>query len=317
MTRSRAALLGLLSFAIAAADFAQPAPSGRAPRLAITVDDLLVNGADPGLTELRRINERVIAALRDAKAPTVAFVNEEKLYKEGEVDERIALLDSWLAAGFELGNHTFSHPDLNRVGPAAYEEDFLRGETVTRSLLGKRGATLRLYRHTFLRTGKNAEEKAAFDAFLAAHGYTAVPVTVENDDWWFNQKYLKAREAGDAALAQRISDAYLVHWTTMFDWYEALSKQVFGRNIDHVVLMHDNALNAERLPEVLALMRARGYVFGSVDEVMRDPAYAHADTYTGPWGKSWLQRWALGEGIDTLGKEPDPPDWFVKLYPEE
>ena len=284
-------------------------------RLAITVDDLPINGPDTGLAELRQINARILAALLEAKVPAVGFVNEEKLYRDGEVAGRIALLDAWLAAGLELGNHTYSHPDLNKVGVAAYEEEVVRGETVLRLLCEKHKAKLRLFRHTFLRTGRSREEKAAFESFLVARGYQVAPVTLENDDWYFNSKYVTARELGDTAMMRRIGDAYLAHWTTMFEWYEALSQQLLSRPMDHVILMHQNAINAERLPEVLSLMRARGYSFASLDEVLKDPAYAHADNYIGGWGKSWLQRWAFTEGIDTLGKEPDPPGWVMKLYP--
>jgi peptidoglycan-N-acetylglucosamine deacetylase len=83
--------------------------------------------------------------------------------------------------------------------------------------------------------------------------------------------------------------------------------------MDHVILLHENAINAERLPEVLALMRRRGYEFATIEQVLKDPAYTHADRYIGGWGKSWLQRWGFTDGIDTLGKEPDPPDWLMKL----
>lgn len=310
----RRVLVGVLLWAAAWPALGQQPGAGRT--LAITIDDLPINGPDTGLVELRTINDRILAALRDAGVPAVGFVNEAKLYHEGEVDGRIALLEAWLAAGLELGNHTWSHPDFNKVGLAAYAEEIVRGESVTRLLLEKRQKKLRLFRHTFLRTGKTLEDKAGLEAYLTGRGYTAVPVTIENDDWWFNSKYVKARAAGDRALMKKIGDAYIAHWTTMFEWYEALSRQVLKRPIDHVVLMHENALNAERLPEVFALMKARGYGFATVDAVLRDPAYGHADTYAGPWGKSWLQRWALADGIDTLGKEPDPPEWFVKLYPE-
>ena len=128
---------------------------------------------------------------------------------------------------------------------------------------------------------------------------------------------MKARELGDRAMMKQIGDAYLAHWTTMFEWYEALSLRLLKRPLDHVILMHQNAINAERLPEVLSLMRARGYRFATLDEVLKDPAYAHADSYVGKWGKSWLQRWAFTEGLLTLGQEPDPPDWVMKLYPED
>jgi peptidoglycan-N-acetylglucosamine deacetylase len=304
----RAALVAslLLLGCIAAAD--------EAP-IAITVDDLPINGPDTGLEELRRINHALVAALRDAGVPAVGFVNEEKLYRSGEVDGRIALLEEWLAAGLELGNHTYGHPDFNKIGLAAYQEEVVRGETVTRRLARQHGRELRLFRHTFLRTGATAEDKAGLEAYLKARGYVVAPVTVENDDWYFNARYVKARADGDAALAARIGEAYLAHWGVMFDWYDALAQQTFGRRVHHVALLHQNALNADYLPRVLALMRARGLRFASIDEVLKDPAYAHEDRYVGGWGKSWLQRWAWSEGTDTLGKEPDPPDWVMKLRP--
>jgi len=316
MIRNIRLALGLVLLAgLAKPAAAQPAPVSPGKLLAITVDDLPINGPDTGLGELREINARILAALSEAKVPAVGFVNEEKLYREGQVDGRIALLDAWLAVGLELGNHTYSHPDFNAVGLAAYEEEVVRGETVLRILCEKHNTHLRLFRHTFLRTGNSREEKLAFESFLAGRGYTIAPVTLENDDWYFNSKYVQARERGDGAMMKKIGDAYLAHWTTMFEWYEALSLRLLKRPMDHVILMHQNAINAERLPEVLALMRARGYAFRNLGEVMKDPAYARADQYVGKWGKSWLQRWALSEGIDTLGKEPDPPDWVMKLYP--
>lgn len=292
-----------------------PPAAADGPLVAITVDDLPINGPDEGLGELRRINHAVVGALVAAGVPAVGFVNEEKLYRAGEIDGRIGLLDEWLAAGLELGNHTFSHPDLNKIGLAAYEEEIVRGETVTRLLSRKHGRELRLFRHTFLRTGKTAEDKAGLDAFLKARGYRMAPVTVENDDWYFNARYAKARAAGDPELQRRIGEAYLAHWTVMLDWYDALARRLFGRPVHHVALLHQNALNADYLPRVLALMKDRGLRFASVDEALQDPAYAREDRYVGGWGKSWLQRWAWADGHDTLGQEPDPPDWVTALKP--
>src|SRR3712207_7679787 len=62
-------------------------------------------------------------------------------------------------AGGELGNHTFSHVSLRRAPLAAYEDDVVRGETVTRMLLEERGMRLRYFRHPFLWTGETPEYK--------------------------------------------------------------------------------------------------------------------------------------------------------------
>ncbi len=57
--------------------------------------------------------------------PVVGFVNEGKLFLEGETpadaEARIAVLKTWVDAGFELGNHTYSHRSLNRTPLEEFE----------------------------------------------------------------------------------------------------------------------------------------------------------------------------------------------------
>lgn len=278
-----------------------------AARLAVTVDDLPLNGPDEDIAGVEAINRAVVSAL--AGVPAVGFVNEGKLEREGERDRRIAVLRGWVDAGLELGNHTRTHPDLNKVGPEAYIADLLLGEPVTRMLLGDR--PLRWFRHCFLRTGKTAADKATFEAWLSGHGYRVAPVTLENDDWAFNRAYVAAVRAKDPATATKVAEAYLAHYRAILDFYEPMGRELFGRDIDQVLLLHDNRLNADHLPAVLELFRSRGYTFAPLEQVLADPAYAHADTYVGGWGKSWIQRWWVSEGRPSrFAEEPSPPDWI-------
>lgn len=74
---------------------------------------------------------------------------------KGEPDQNgIALLQMWLDAGLELGNHSFAHTDLHATSPAKFEEDVIRGETVTRKLLQQKAMQLRYFRHPYLHTGR-------------------------------------------------------------------------------------------------------------------------------------------------------------------
>ena len=315
------AALGLACARTSAPVLAGPSPSAQhfahdnatTAVLALTIDDLPLGGADHGLREITEINRALVDTLRRERVPTVGFVNEKKLYRLGEVDARIAVLEGWLAAGLELGNHTYAHSDFHRVGLRVYLDDVARGETVTRLLLARRKQTPRWFRQTFLRTGKNISERDALTLALGERGYTPAPVTLENDDWYFNARYDAAHQRADSALMRRIADAYLQHWTTMFDFYEAMTLRLFHRRIAHVVLMHANRLNADHLPAVLALFRARGYTFTTLEAALADPAYRHPDRYAGKWGKSWLQRWLYTRGEDTLGREPEPPKWLQAL----
>jgi peptidoglycan/xylan/chitin deacetylase (PgdA/CDA1 family) len=305
------------SFVLAAALLASPANAqAPAPReIAVTIDDLPLNGPDLPLPALQEMTQTLLAALEKESIPSVAFVNESKLYRTGEVDARIALLRAWRDEGAELGNHTFSHPSLHTTPLPAFEEDVVRGETVTRMLLKEKGGTLRWFRHPFLQTGPTAKTKKAFENYLSARGYTVAPVTVDTNDWMYNAAYADALRRDDAAASSRVRAAYVASFPTILDFFEDLTLRVFGRPIRHVLLIHANRLNAETLPEWTAVLRTRGYAFVSLARALEDPAYAFPDPYVSKNGISWLHRWLFGKtGATRLKDEPDPPPFVMDAW---
>src|SRR5437016_4114530 len=133
-------------------------------QIAITIDNLPAGAANwMSAAEISQMTAKLLTPLREQKIPAVGFVNEKKLYKTGEVDERIKALNVWLDSGFELGNHTFSHASLNRVGLKAWEEDVIQGETVTRMLLTQHNLKLRYFRHPYLDTGRDLQTRREAD----------------------------------------------------------------------------------------------------------------------------------------------------------
>ncbi len=304
------------SLLLAAALIGAPALAQAPPReIAVTIDDLPLNGPDLPLGALQAMTEKLLAALGRNAVPSVAFVNESKLYRTGEVDARIALLRAWRDAGAELGNHTFSHPSFHTTPLPAFEEDVVRGETVTRMLLKEKGRTLRWFRHPFLQTGPTAETKKAFEEFLAGRGYRIAPVTVDTNDWMYNSVYADALARGDAGLAARAREAYLASYATILDFFEDLTLRVFDHPIRHVLLIHANPLNAETLDAWAAVLRARGYGFVTLERALEDPAYATPDPFVSKNGISWLHRWLFGKtGATRLKEEPDPPPFVLEGY---
>lgn len=297
----------------AAASLRQQTPGSRT--IAVTIDDLpTVSVTGNHIETSERITRDLLAALRRAGVPAVGFVNEQKLQPAGDVDpRRVALLQQWIDAGFELGNHTFSHPDLHRVDPAAYEQDIVRGEAVTRRLMTSAGRRLKYFRHPFLRTGRSAEVRARIIAFLADRGYVVAPVTIDNSDYVFAAAYDRAHAADDADLAARIADTYVDYMASVVEYYEAQSLVIVGRPISHTLLLHASALNADTIGRLLARLKARGYGFVTLEEALTDPAYASRDEYFGPGGITWLHRWALTAGKRGIfAGEPSVPDWIAQ-----
>ena len=99
-------------------------PASASPReIAVTIDDLPVAmSGSHSPAEQVRITEKLLATLRGHGVPAIGFVNSAKLEWYGEL-AGMSLLERWLEAGFELGNHGHSHLDLHRVDPAEWEEE--------------------------------------------------------------------------------------------------------------------------------------------------------------------------------------------------
>jgi peptidoglycan-N-acetylglucosamine deacetylase len=304
-----AAALLAAALATPAAGQAKSPPAGR--EVAVTFDDLPAPYGD--LEDMRRITSRLLELVKRNGVPTIGFVNEGKLYfRRGEIDARTELLRAWLDAGFDLGNHTFSHINMRNAPLAQYEEDVVRGETVTRMLLAERGRKLQYFRHPFLFTGDTPEYKKGLADFLAARGYTVAPVTIDDDDYVFAKVYFDAKKRGDAATAKRVADAYVPYMDSVFDHFERLSSETFGREIKQVLLIHANELNADRFDELAAMMRRRGYRFITLAEALTDPAYSEPDALTKN-GISWLHRWREARGLPRKW-EPDAPKFVYDLY---
>lgn len=291
-------------------------------RIAVTIDDLpwarLDTIAPP---DLQSRHARLISALRDSGVPVVGFVNESKLEVAGTVaPERLAMLRDWLDAGAELGNHTYAHVDLHAVGVDAFEADVLEGERQLRPLLATRGQAPRWFRHPYLRAGRTPQEKAAVVDFLATRGYRVAPVTVDNGEWVWAFAYANVMDARapvadrDATLL-RLRRGYVPYMLNKLDYYEQQSQALLGYALPQVWLMHANELNADAFGELVAATRRRGYRFVTLDEALRDPAYARPDGYDGRYGPSWLHRWAMAERRPTsfYAGEPDVPAWVLSL----
>jgi peptidoglycan/xylan/chitin deacetylase (PgdA/CDA1 family) len=264
--------------------------------IAITIDDL------PALTLLGSqdyvdgINDSLIAGLKRHHLPATGFVVASKL---GELDRarQTANLQKWLDAGFDLGNHTFSHLSPNTLGAAAYIADIDRGGVEITQMMAAMGKRPRWFRHPYLETGSPLAVRNQIDAWLAAHDYRIAPVTIVPSDYMFAEPYDAALALHQDAHAKVLRRAWLVYLQRSLTWYRKASHALYGRDIAQVLLLHATRLDADTIDDIAAMLRRNHFHVVTLDKAMKDPAYRTPEHYAGRDGIDWMERWS-----HTLGK---------------
>ncbi len=240
-----------------------------AQEMALTFDDLPAHSAlPPGETRLGVI-ARLVAALADAGAgPTTGFINAASL--EEQPEDR-AVLEVWRAAGNSLGNHGWSHANLDTVGAEAFAAELARNEPVLARLAGD--TDWRWFRYPFLAEGQVPAVRRSAREALRERGYKVASVTMDFSDWAFNEPYARCRTQGNTAGVARLEVLYLASAQEALTASRAQSNALFERDIPYVLLMHAGAFDAHMLPRLLAMYEARGMRFVTLKQAMADPFY--------------------------------------------
>jgi peptidoglycan/xylan/chitin deacetylase (PgdA/CDA1 family) len=282
-------------------------------KVAITVDDLpyaaTADEADAGFVA-DLANRRLIESLRTHHAAVTGFVVQKYAEALG-TSAGTNLLMRWTAAGFDLGNHTYSHPDLKDLSEEQFEQEVVRDEGVIGTLMSEGGRKLTYFRFPFNSTGDTRDKHDRANAFLKQRGYDLAACTIDTSDFVFNRTYVRMLDDNDGPAAQRLREAYLEHTNAEIDYYAALNRKVLGYQPPEVMLLHDNRLNGDVIDDILRLFEAKGYEFVSLHEAQSDPAYRQPDTYITAFGPMWGYRWAAERNIKVDGRlKPEPPEWI-------
>ncbi len=276
--------------------------SGHGRQVAITIDDL-PRGGDGGPYDratVRAMTERLLRPFREQKIPVIGFVNAGRHVKDSA--ELRDVLNLWMDVGAELGNHSYSHLDINEVPLDAYTADILRGEPAIRDALEARGRKLVFYRHPYLHTGNTAEVKERLQAFLNEHGYRVAPVTLDDGDYEYAALYTKPQ------FRRRVRREYIPYMESVVAFFESRSVEVTGHEVSQILLIHASQLNADLMPKLLDMFKRRGYAFVTLEQALQDPAYQLPENYVGRSGFSWIHRWSMFKGMASRA-EPDPAEW--------
>jgi peptidoglycan-N-acetylglucosamine deacetylase len=275
--------------------------------VAFTLDDLGTTGSEPV--------EKTAKALREAGVPEAyGFVIGSALQDDPDNEESLRV---WLRYGYQIGNHTFTHPGLDSVSAEFFAADILANDAVLKAF-SKPGDNWHWFRYPHLSEGETTEKRQAIRAFLShmpdGQNYRIAQVTVDYPDWLFDAAYGRCLKQGRADRTEWLKQMYLEKAIRSFVEAQQSARELFGRDIPQIFLVHYSRFTAEVMPELLAGLKAKGARFITLEEAQSDPVYDMDAGIVLPSGENFLAVHALAKFPPAPGSGPaHVSSWKAKV----
>lgn len=222
--------------------------------IALTLDDL------PFVGEQKNFHlKMIIDTLKSHDIPATGFVI------AGNVQaENWPVLQQFKAAGFGVGNHTLSHASAATMSTNAYIQQIGEADKILSPVLTKP----KYFRYPYLAMGEGAK-KISIINYLSSKSYHIAPITIDSQDFVFNQLLLTVPEASRRHFMTLLKPCYLD-----FIWEQTQKAETHSRlnkktDQAQILLIHSNLLNAYALGEIIDLYQQHGYRFISLEDALK------------------------------------------------
>lgn len=280
-----------------------------ATEVAITVDDLPIHASTLPSETRALIAKRFISALKKHHIiEAYGFINARKVE---DAPESVGVLEEWVNAGYPLANHTYSHINLNKVSAERFIEDIRLNEPMLKRFQAV-GSTY-WFRYPFLHEGDTLEKRNRVRSKLGKLGYKIAQVTIDFEDWAWNNAYVRCVQRHDERSIAWLKDSYLHHATLRLDRAVIAAQKLFDRDIQHVLLLHIGVFDSLMLDDLLTAYKKRGVHFVRLAEAAADPIYAIDPGLTMSAGETFLSQVAMARGASLPPVEALPLDWLEDL----
>jgi peptidoglycan-N-acetylglucosamine deacetylase len=274
-------------------------PSHAGIRVAVTVDDLPGTGPETGPFTYPSNVAGIIAALRaHGIQHATGFVIGSLL--EGR-PERQAAIDAWIEAGFEVGNHTYTHPSLATTDIGTYLANIEANRPLIESLEKRTGQRHHYFRPPYLEEGATVGDRRMLTEYLAAHRYTIARASIDFADWLYTDPYVRCFTQGDHHGLDLLRHRYVEDASAALTWAAAAAQQVAGRPITQVLLVHATIATSQMLDATLTAFDRAGVHYASLAEAL---SY---DVYHGQYNVSGMTVLAQAGVTLHISRPPVPP----------
>jgi peptidoglycan/xylan/chitin deacetylase (PgdA/CDA1 family) len=243
----------------------EPATEKTAPpirEIALTIDDLpFVSSERPTASAKKREHDRfmkILDTLVEYHVPATGFVIAGSI-KKGQWE----LLETFRDSGLTIGNHTYSHANLNQISSEKYIDNIAHADEILNPLMPHP----RYFRYPYLAEGQG-EKKARVQQYLSEHDYIIAPVTIDTKDFRFNSQLYRVAYRARPKYLPTLKKQYL-----NYIWKQTLraEKRANGKPVKQIVLLHANLVNSHFLGDIIQMYRDHGYRFISLEEALKSP----------------------------------------------
>lgn len=253
-----------------------------ATNVAITMDNPNIDESQLITPEIR--DKKILATLRKSNLKIILFAQGEQI----DNPQGDALLKRWNDAGHIIGNHTYSHLNINNISEKEYEQDTLKNE----KLLQAYSNFKKIFRFPYLKEGNTLAKRDEFRKFLHDYNYQNGSVTIDASDWYISERLEKRLSQDPSAYLPPYKDYYLQHIWNRAQYYDGLAQEVLGRSPDHILLLHHNLLNSLFLGDIIQMFIDKGWKVINADQAFQDPVFKMMPK-TLPAGESLI--WSLAK----------------------
>lgn len=279
------------------------------PTVALTFDDLPAAGTLPPGQNRTEIATALAGALKaNHLEGTYGFVNAVKLENDPDAQHSLRV---WVDAGMNIGNHTWSHMSLTGHTAEVYEQEIALNEPALAQNAGKRD--WHWFRYPFLTEGETLEKRHAVRTYLREHGYRVAQVTLDFEDYAWNDAYARCSAKPDDVAIAWLRQSYLESAAEYIRQEREEERIVFGHEIPNVMLLHGTAFTTRMLPDLLDLLRNEGFRFAALAEVEQDPAYAQDPDVALEYGDTLPEKFMNARHVNDPQVQPKPFDKLKSL----